>query len=197
MPLADPVPGWVLRCSYPWLRERDEGETKVSRIVVPRAGSLAADPIGHRWDLEYIMVGKVEAYAALGAALKNERWAWSGHSGDETKVVVTLWDDKLRPVPGGVRYDIFDAPDLDAWRAKRGNRERIRDLVLARDRCDGLFGVVMGRANETGDAMLDGSVYEAAPDITMRLIDLDETTGEFSAESVDRGSVARIHDPSC
>lgn len=130
------------------------------------------------------MVGKVEAYAALGAALKNERWAWSGHSADETTVVVTLWADKLREVPGGgMRYDLFDAPDREDWRGKRGNRERIRDLVLARERCDGLFKVVVGRANETGDAMLEGSVYEARPDLTMRLIDLDETTGEFSAES--------------
>ncbi len=131
------------------------------------------------------MVGKVEAYAALGAVLKNERWAWSGHSEDENTVVVTLWDDKLRHVPGGVRYDIFDDPDLESWRTKRGNRERIRDLVLARDRCHGLFRVVMGRANDGGDAMLEGSLYEAAPDITMRLIDLDETTGEFSAESAE------------
>lgn len=130
------------------------------------------------------MVGKVEAYAALGAALKNERWAWSGHSEDETTVVVTLWSDKLREVPGGgVRYDLFEAPDLDAWRTKRGNRERIRDLVLARDRCDGLFKVVVGRVNAVGDAMLDGSIYEARPDLTLRLIDLDEATGEFSAES--------------
>ncbi len=131
------------------------------------------------------MVGKVEAYAALGAALKNERWAWSGRSADETTVVVTLWADKLREVPGGgFRYDLFEAPDLEAWRSKRGNRERIRDLALARQRCGGLFKVVIGRANEAGDAMLEGSVYEAAPQLTMRLIDLDETTGEFSAESV-------------
>ena len=129
------------------------------------------------------MVGKVEAYAAFGAVLKNERWAWSGHSADEGTVVLTLWADKLREVPGGVRYDLFDAPDLDAWRTKRGNRERIRDLVLARDRCDGLFRVVIGRANEAGDAMAEGSVYAAAPDIVMRLIDLDERTGEFSAET--------------
>ena len=129
------------------------------------------------------MVGKVEAYAALGAALKNERWAWSGHGEDGTTVVVTLWADKLRDVPGGGhRYDLFDAPDLDAWRTKRGNRERIRDLALARDRADGLFRVVIGRANEAGDAMLEGSVYEPS-DIVMRLIDLDESTGEFSAES--------------
>ncbi len=131
------------------------------------------------------MVGKVEAYAALGAELKNDRWAWSGHSADETSVVVTLWDDKIRPVEGGIRYDIFDDPDLELWRTKRGNRERIRDLVLARDRCDGLFRVVVGRANAAGDAMLEGSLYEARPDLTMRLIDLDEKTGEFSAESED------------
>ena len=130
------------------------------------------------------MVGKVEAYAALGAALKNERWAWSGHGEDGATVVVTLWDDKLRAVPGGGhRYDLFDAPDREAWRTKRGNRERIRDLVLARDACDGLFKVVIARANAAGDAMLEGSVYEVS-DITMRLIDLDEATGEFSAESV-------------
>ena len=129
------------------------------------------------------MVGKVEAYAALGAALKNERWAWSGHSADEATVVVTLWADKLRDVPGGGhRYDLFDAPDLEAWRPKRGNRERIRDLALARDRADGLFKAVIGRANAAGDAMLEGSVYEAS-DVVMRLIDLDERTGEFSAES--------------
>ena len=129
------------------------------------------------------MVGKIEAYASLGAELKNERWAWSGHSEDGTTVVVTLWDDKIRPVEGGIRYDIFDDPDLESWRTKRGNRERIRDLVLARDKCDGLFRVVVGRANETGNAMLEGSLYEARPDLTMRLIDLDEKTGEFSAES--------------
>ena len=129
------------------------------------------------------MVGKVEAYAALGAVLKNERWAWSGHSADEATVVVTLWADKLRAVPGGFRYDLFEAPDREAWRTKRGNRERIRDLVLARERCDGLFKVVVGRANEAGDAMLEGSVYEARPDLVMRLIDFDEATGEFSAES--------------
>ena len=129
------------------------------------------------------MVGKIEAYASLGAELKNERWSWSGHSADETTVVVTLWQDKIRPVEGGIRYDIFDDPELESWRTKRGNRERIRDLVLARDRCDGLFRVVVGRANEAGDAMLEGSLYEARPDLTMRLIDLDETTGEFSAES--------------
>ena len=129
------------------------------------------------------MVGKIEAYAAFGAELKNERWAWSGHNADETIVVVTLWDDKIRRVEGGVRYDIVDDPDLETWRTKRGNRERIRDLVLARDRCEGLFRVVAGRANETGDAMLEGSLYEARPDLTMRLIDLDEKTGEFSAES--------------
>ncbi len=129
------------------------------------------------------MVGKIEAYAALGAALKNERWAWSGHGEDEATIVVTLWADKLREVPGGgFRYDLFDAPDLDAWRTKRGNRERIRDLQLARDRADGLFRVVIGRANDGGDAMLEGSVYEIS-DIVMRLIDLDEATGEFSAES--------------
>ena len=129
------------------------------------------------------MVGKVEAYAALGAELKNERWAWSGHGEDGTTVVVTLWADKLHEVPGGgFRYDLFDAPDLDSWRTKRGNRERIRDLVMARDEADGLFKVVIGRANEAGDAMLEGSVYEAS-DIVMRLIDLDESTGEFSAES--------------
>ena len=134
-------------------------------------------------DMESDMVGKIEAYASLGAELKNERWAWSGHSADETTVVVTLWQDKIRAVDGGVRYDIFDDPDLESWRTKRGNRERIRDLVLARDRCDGLFRVVVGRANETGDAMLEGSLYAARPDLTMRLIDLDEKTGEFSAES--------------
>ena len=128
------------------------------------------------------MVGKVEAYAALGAELKNERWAWSGHGPDGRTVAVTLWEDKLREVPGGVRYDIFDDPDLPAWRAKRGNRERIRDLMLARDRCDGLFKVVIGRANAAGDARLEGSGDEAS-DMVMRLIDLDETTGEFSAES--------------
>ncbi len=128
------------------------------------------------------MVGKIEAYAALGAALKNERWAWSGHGEDEATIVVTLWADKLREVPGGFRYDLFDAPDLDVWRGKRGNRERIRDLQLARDRADGLFRVVIGRANDSGDAMLEGSVYEVS-DIVMRLIDLDEATGEFSAES--------------
>ena len=129
------------------------------------------------------MVGKVEAYAALGAALKNERWAWSGHGDDGATVVVTLWSDKLRAVPGGGhRYDLFDAPDLDVWRPKRGNRERIRDLQIARDHADGLFKVVIGRANEAGDAMAEGSVYEAST-IVMRLIDLDESTGEFSAET--------------
>ena len=109
--------------------------------------------------------------------------------------MVTLWADKLREVPGGFRYDLFDAPDLDVWRGKRGNRERIRDLQLARDRADGLFRVVIGRANDSGDAMLEGSVYEVS-DIVMRLIDLDEATGRVQRrERLSGTPVARTAPP--
>lgn len=65
-----------------------------------------------------------------------------------------------------------------------GNRERIENLKWARDHCDGLFAVVLLSAVDVNAEPRE--VAEAYPTkLTMRLIELNAKTGEFSAEVVD------------
>jgi hypothetical protein len=86
-----------------------------------------------------------------------------------------------------VTYDSFDLEGSGEWRSLPGNRERIEILKWARDRCDGLFRVVITVAKDV--SAVPRSIIECFPkhNIVMRLLDLDENTGEFRAENVKTG----------
>jgi hypothetical protein len=70
---------------------------------------------------------------------------------------------------------------------RRGNRpgakERLENLKWAREHCDGLVRVVVMRAKDTKED--PRSIAECFPHdkLVMRIIHIDEATGEFRAES--------------
>jgi len=124
------------------------------------------------------------AFAHFGTYPLNPRWAWSAVSPDEKTVAVTIWEDEVGP-DGAVNF--FDHPTLETWRYRPGNKDRIRNLKVARDKCGGLFHVVMVKAADPkAEPRQIANRYPA--DFMMRLVDLDEETGEFSAVRFDRGA---------
>lgn len=123
-----------------------------------------------------------DAFAFFGTCPGNPRWSWSGVSPDSTAVAVTIWENEVGP-DGSVDY--FGHEGLATWSAKPGNRERIRNLTIARDNCGGLFHVIWVTARDFNET--PWSIAGRCPEenFMMKLVDLDESTGEFSAVLVD------------
>lgn len=121
------------------------------------------------------------AFGHFGATLRNPRWSWSAVSDDGKSVVVTIWDDEVGP-DGSV--DFFGHPRRDRWQHQIGNRFRKEDLIYAREKCGGLFRVVRIEAVDPTAKPRAIKNRRADPDAIMKLIKLDERTGEFSARLV-------------
>ena len=129
------------------------------------------------------MSGKVQAFAHFGVILKNDQWSWSGRTSDGTVVVLTIWEDQINNKTKPRSYSLFGDPNLSDWIDRLGNRERIENLKWARDHCDGKFSVIIAKAKDTTARTREiAEAYHTK--MTMRLTDLNEETGEFSAEVV-------------
>ena len=129
------------------------------------------------------MTGLAEAFGVFGAKGKNPRWSWSARTPDG-KVVMTFWKDQLNYRSDPISYSTFGSPTLSAWLDKPGNHERIENLKWARDHCDGLMHVVVIEAE---DARAEPRrIAKSFPQtrLMMKLTELNETTGEFSAINV-------------
>jgi hypothetical protein len=122
-----------------------------------------------------------DAFAHFGAVMKNPRWSWSARSPDGNVVVITWWKDEERRHDGKLVYDCRHHPRLDQWRDRHGNRDRTRNLAHARDHCDGLFRIVWAKARDPSERVRE--TVERYPDdaVWMRLVELNERTGEFLA----------------
>ena len=136
------------------------------------------------------MPGQVAAYASFGATLTNERWSWSARSSDG-QVVLTLWKDEFNYKTVPASYDVRGHPRLSEWTNRPGNRERIENLKWARDHTGGKFRVVIATAVDEGASPRKIANAFAQPKMVMRLVELNEATGEFLAELVIGGGDAR------
>jgi hypothetical protein len=126
-----------------------------------------------------------DAFGSFGAVPANDRWAWSARSPNGDVVVVTWWRDEIGRRPDGkLVYDCRNRPNLHLWQNRVGNRDRIRNLIHARDHCDGHFRIVWCKARDPREPTR--VAVERYPDRTlwMKLIELNERTGEFLAEEV-------------
>jgi hypothetical protein len=131
------------------------------------------------------MTGLAAAFAHYGVAPKNPRWSWSARSKDGKTVVMTLWKDFFNYKSRPIVYEDYGEKNLDKWKNRPGNSERIENLIWARDHCGGLFKVVIAVAK---DINVDPrSIAESYPQdrLVMRLIDLNEDTGEFRAVAIE------------
>ena len=130
-------------------------------------------------------MGLAKCFKAYNARGANPRWSWSARSEDGKTVVLTLWQDGIKVQGKAVTYDSFDLEGSGEWQALPGNRERIENLRWARDKCGGRFRVVITVAKDV--SAVPRSIAQCFPkhNLTMRLLDLDENTGEFRAVNVD------------
>jgi len=117
-----------------------------------------------------------------GAVARNPRWSWSARSPNGETVVITLWEDEISDDGHTITADLYNHKDLDLWKDLPGNRARIEDLKWARENCDGEFRVVKLVAKDI--AAFPRSIARRYPDpkLVMKLIRLNEETGEFRAE---------------
>src|SRR5436190_22377556 len=91
------------------------------------------------------------SFAHFGARATNPRWAWSARSRDGKTVVMTLWTDE---------GDRHSSPVI--WKSKGRNRmdslglnDRLKNLIWARDNCNGRFRVVWTTKGKRGIAACD------------------------------------------
>ena len=128
-----------------------------------------------------------ECFAHFGAKGANPRWSWSARSEDGTVVVITLWKDRLSFDGGAIVYDDMGI-DTGAWVDRPGNRERIENLKWARDNCDGYFRAVVTVAEDISAQPRRIADCYPQPRWNMRLVDLNESTGEFRAVHVSQSA---------
>ncbi len=95
-----------------------------------------------------------------------------------------VWKDRLNYKVRPIEYNTIGLPNLAVWRGRHGNRERIDNLKWARDHCDGLFRVVITVANDVNARTREIAEAYPQPRMMMRLIELNEGTGEFRAVNV-------------
>ncbi|MEI7059380.1 hypothetical protein WBG06_26405 [Nocardioides sp. CCNWLW239] len=126
-----------------------------------------------------------EAFAFFGTFPDNPRWSWSAVSPDLKSVAVTIWETEVG-ADGSI--DVFGNPGLADWTSKPGNRERIRNLKLARENCGGLFHVIWVTARDLNENPWTIAGRYPEEHFMMKLVELDEVTGEFSAVLVDPAS---------
>jgi len=129
---------------------------------------------------------KIEAFAHFGAALTNLRWSWSARTTDGGTVILALWSDRFSRKKTPTEYEEAIGGRTPEWIARPGNRERLRNLIWARDHCDGMFRVVMVRAKDTSADPREISDCFPKDDLFMRITYLNEATGQFGAVAIVR-----------
>jgi hypothetical protein len=131
------------------------------------------------------MKGLAKAFAHFGAAGKNQRWSWSARSADGRTVVLAIWKESLDYTRKPIVCDTFGRPDLNLWRDRPGNRERLGNLIHARDNCGGRFRVVIVVAEDVNARPRKIARCIAKDKLIMQITEINEQTGEFRAQSVD------------
>jgi len=123
-------------------------------------------------------------FAHYGAKPKNPRWSWSARSADDRTVVLTIWQDQIKGGPDKtVVVDDFETERRE-WVERPGNRERLENLVHARDHCDVRFRVVIVRPADTNAEPRTIADCFPLDRLTMQITELNEQIGEFRAVSV-------------
>ena len=124
---------------------------------------------------------RTEAFRFFGATLTNTRWSWSARTPDGATVVLALWTDRFDRQVNPIQYNDHRISPDDSWIRRPGNRERLENLLWARDNCRGKFRVVLVRPKNSISDPREIDECWLKEDLVMRLMDLNEQTGEFTS----------------
>jgi hypothetical protein len=128
---------------------------------------------------------RTDAFAHFDAALVNSRWSWSARSADQKTVVLALWQHALKKEGDRWVYRDYQIEGRAWGKDKPGNRERIENLKYAIEHCAGRFRVVIEIAKDVNANPREAQECFPKPQLVMKVTDLNQDTGEFSAISID------------
>jgi hypothetical protein len=97
---------------------------------------------------------------------------------------MVLWQHRLDYTAKPISYSHFGWHQLLNHNDEPSTKERVENLIWARDHCDGLFRVIIAVPVDPND--IERGIADAFPHdrLIMKLVQLDEQTGEFSAVNV-------------
>ena len=124
-----------------------------------------------------------KAFEFFGVVPKNIRWSWSGRSPDGSTVAVRLWQDRFEP--GARTYRSWTTDVSGEWKSRPGFVELIENLAHARDQLDGVVSVILLIAKDKKAIPRSIERSSPAPNLKMRVVELDEDEGTFRLERVD------------
>jgi hypothetical protein len=111
------------------------------------------------------------AYAHYDLTLATP-WSWS--AANDQKVGLTFWADQMK----GPICDLIGSPNLDIWKNRQGNRQRIGHIRQALAKYDGVVSVILATAIDPSAE--PRQVKDAIPYGTA-VIEQFEPSGEFRA----------------
>lgn len=126
--------------------------------------------------------GHSKAFEYFGVVPKNIRWSWSGRSPDGGTVAVRLWQDRFEDK--GRVYRSWQDDEPGEWKSRPGFTELIENLAHARDHLDGVVSVILLIAKDKNARPRSIERSSPAPNLKMRVIELDEEEGTFLLERV-------------
>jgi len=126
-----------------------------------------------------------KAFAHFGAVPRNVRWSWSARSEDGKTVVLALWSDRFRWKARPLGYDGNEPSLPEGWLIRPGSRERLEKLKWVRDKCNGLFRVVIATAVDINADPREIASCDPKDDWIMQITELNEAAGEFQAVMVE------------
>lgn len=129
-----------------------------------------------------------KAFEFFGVVPKNIRWSWSGRSPDGSTVAVRLWQDKFEDK--GRLYRSWRDDEPGAWKSRPGFTELIDNLIHARDHLDGVVHVILLIAKDKTAVPRSIDRSSPAPNLKMRVVELDENDGTFVLERIDPPATA-------
>lgn len=127
---------------------------------------------------------KTESFKAFGTASRNVRWSWSAISPNGDRVALVLWKDKFSTGPDGKKIYVDRDDRGHDWSRRPGNRERLEYLQHAVDHLGGIVHVVIAETPETDVRVRSIHRCRPAPELRMRVTELDRRTGEYTAVEV-------------
>jgi hypothetical protein len=102
---------------------------------------------------------------------------------DGLSVAVRLWQDKFEEK--GRIYRSWSDDEPGAWKSRPGFTELIENLAHARDNLDGVVSVILLIAKDKSAVTRSIDRSAPAPNLKMRVIELDETEGTFLLQRIE------------
>jgi len=125
-----------------------------------------------------------KAFEYFGVVPKNIRWSWSGRSPDGQVVAVRLWQDRFEDK--GRLYRSWRDDEPGAFKSRPGFTELLQNLAFARDQLEGVVSVILLVAKDKAAMPRSIERSSPAPNLKMRVIELDQAEGTFLLERIDR-----------